>query len=77
MSRQFETPFAATGKNFNDGYFRIDLGGSFQIWGRAWFMERIDLIARFNNITNERYEEVQGFPAPPFNALVGVRVAFQ
>ena len=76
VTRQFETP-AATGKNFNDGYFRIDLGGSYKIWGRAWFMERIDLIARFNNITDERYEEVQGFPAAPFNALIGVRIAFQ
>ena len=77
VTRQFETAFAATGKNFNDGYFRIDLGGSYKIWGRAWLMERIDLIARFNNITDERYEEVQGFPAPPFHALVGVRIAFQ
>ena len=39
-------------------------------------MERIDLIARFNNITDERYAEVLGFPAPPFNALIGVRMAF-
>ena len=40
-------------------------------------MERAELIARFNNITDERYAEVLGFPAPPFNALVGVRVTFQ
>jgi outer membrane receptor protein involved in Fe transport len=39
-------------------------------------MERVDLIARFNNITDERYEEALGFPAPPFNALIGVRMAF-
>ena len=77
VTRQFETPFANTGRNYNDGYFRIDVGGSYKIWGRAWFMERIDLIARFNNITDERYDEVQGFPAPPFNAMIGVRVAFQ
>jgi vitamin B12 transporter len=77
VTRQFETATAATGKNYNDGHFRIDVGGTYQLWGRAWFMERVDLIARFNNITDERYEEVQGFPAPPFNALVGVRVAFR
>jgi vitamin B12 transporter len=76
-TRQFETPTAATGQNFNPGYFRIDLGGSYKLWGRLGIMERIDLIARFNNITDERYTEVQGFPAPPFNALVGVRIAFQ
>jgi vitamin B12 transporter len=78
VTRQFEVVNApaATGKNFNDGWFRIDLGGSYKIWGRAWLMERIDLIARFNNITDERYEEALGFKAPPFNALIGVRMAF-
>ena len=40
-------------------------------------MERLDLIARFNNITDERYEEAYGFPAPPFNALVGLRAEFR
>ena len=77
VTRQFETATApVTGKNFNDGWFRIDLGGSYKIWGRIGIMERVDLIARFNNITDERYEEAQGFPAPPFNALIGVRMAF-
>jgi vitamin B12 transporter len=77
VTRQFETAAApATGKNFNDGWFRIDLGGSYKIWGRIGVMERVDLIARFNNITDERYEEALGFPAPPFNALIGVRMAF-
>jgi vitamin B12 transporter len=77
VTRQFETAAApATGKNFNDGWFRIDLGGSYKIWGRIGVMERVDLIARFNNVTDERYEEALGFPAPPFNALIGVRMAF-
>jgi len=77
VTRQFETPTApVTGKNFNDGYFRIDLGGSYKIWDRAWIMERIDLIARFTTSSDARSAEVLGCPAPPFNALIGVRMAF-
>jgi vitamin B12 transporter len=76
-TRQFETPFAATGQNYNPGYFRIDLGGSFRLVGRKGIMERLDLIARFNNITDESYEEVQGFPAPGFNTLIGLRAEFR
>jgi len=73
-TKQFES---ATGtRSFNRGYYRIDLGGSYQIWGRLGIMERAELIARFNNVTDERYSEVLGFPAPPFNAMVGVRLTF-
>jgi len=73
-TKQFET--AVGTRSFNRGYYRIDLGGSYQIWGRLGIMERAELIARFNNVTDERYTEVLGFPAPPVNAMVGVRVTF-
>ena len=75
VSEQFETPLNV--RSFNRGYHRIDVGGTYQIWGRAGIMERAELIARFNNITDERYNEVFGFPAPRFNCLIGLRVAFQ
>jgi len=74
-TKQFET--AAGTRSYNRGYYRIDFGGSYLLWGRYGVMERAELFARFNNITDERYSEVLGFPAPPFNALVGVRLAFQ
>jgi vitamin B12 transporter len=77
VSKQFETAAAVNGRNFNDGYSRLDLGGTYRIWGRAWFMEHADLFARFNNVTDQRYTEVYGFPAPKFNTLIGIRVAFQ
>jgi vitamin B12 transporter len=77
-TRQFEAVSApVTGKNFNDGWFRLDFGGSYKLWGRFYWMEQADLIARFNNITDERYQETLGFPAPPFNAMVGVRLTFK
>ena len=77
VTEQFEQPFSTTGKNFNPGYFRVDLGGSVRLIGRVGQMDRLDLIARFNNITDERYTETLGFPAPPFNALVGLRAEFR
>ena len=75
VSEQFES--ATNVRSFNPGHHRVDFGGTYQLWGRAGIMERAELIARFNNITNERYDEVLGFPAPRFNCLIGLRVAFQ
>jgi vitamin B12 transporter len=74
-TKQFESATAV--RSYNPGYHRIDFGGSYQLWGRYGVMERADLIARFNNIMDERYTEVFGFPAPPFNAMVGLRIAFK
>lgn len=74
-TKQFESATAV--RSYNPGYYRIDVGGSYLLWGRYGIMERAELFARFNNITDERYTEVLGFPAPPFNALIGLRVAFQ
>jgi vitamin B12 transporter len=74
-TKQFET--AVGTRSYNPGYYRVDLGGAYLLWGRFGVMERAELIARFNNLTDERYTEVLGFPAPRFNALVGLRVAFQ
>ena len=75
VSEQFETPVGP--RSYNPGHHRVDFGGSYLLWGRARIMERAELIARFNNITDERYAEAFGFPAPGFNCLIGVRVAFQ
>jgi vitamin B12 transporter len=75
VSRQFES--ATIPRSYNPGHHRVDVGGSYQLWGRAGIMERAELVARFNNITDEGYAEVFGFPAPGFNGLIGLRVAFQ
>ena len=75
VGEQFESETLL--RSYNPGYHRVDVGGTYQIWGRAGIMERAELIARFNNITDERYTEVFGFPAPRFNCLIGLRVAFQ
>ena len=75
VSEQFESATAL--KSYNPGHHRVDVGGTYLLWGRAGLMEKAELIARFNNITDERYKEVFGFPAPGFNTLIGIRVAFQ
>jgi vitamin B12 transporter len=75
VSEQFESATAV--RSYNPGHHRLDFGGSYQLWGRAGIMEKAELIARFNNITDERYEEAFGFRAPGFNCLIGLRVAFQ
>jgi vitamin B12 transporter len=72
VSSQFESP--AQGRN--PGYHRIDVGGTYVLWGQVRRLERLELTARVENVTNESYDEVKGFRAPGFNALVGLRAYF-
>ena len=73
-----------TGKQFesqsvgrNPGYFRLDVGGTLRLLGRVAPMERLDLTARIDNVTDNRYDEVFGLRALGFNALVGLRASFR
>lgn len=61
----------------NPGYHRIDVGGTYRLWGRAGAMERLELTARVENLTDEVYDEVQGFRALGWNAMVGLRASFR
>ena len=61
----------------NPGYYRLDVGGTLRVLGRVGAMERLDLTARVDNVTDNRYDEVFGFRALGFNALVGLRAAFK
>jgi vitamin B12 transporter len=71
--KQLESP--SVGRN--PGYHRIDLGGTFRLLGRIGKMDRLDLTARIDNVTDNRYDEVFGFRALGFNALVGLRAFFR
>jgi vitamin B12 transporter len=71
--KQLESP--SVGRN--PGYHRIDLGGTFRLVGRIGKMDRLDLTARIDNVTDNRYDEVFGFRALGFNALVGLRAFFR
>jgi vitamin B12 transporter len=69
VSSQLESDFAGR----NPGYFRIDTGGTFMLLGQHGRLNRLELTLRIQNLTNQSYTEVQGFPAPGINALAGLR----
>jgi vitamin B12 transporter len=69
--------FDAVAARHNPGWHRIDMGGTYRLWGRAGAMEWLDFTARIENVTDETYDEVFGFRALGFNALVGLRASFQ
>lgn len=73
VSSQLESSFAGR----NPGYHRIDVGGTFRLVGRVGAMERLELTARVENVTDQTYSEVFGFQALGLNALVGLRAYFQ
>jgi vitamin B12 transporter len=73
VGKQFESQTVGR----NPGYYRLDLGGTFRLLGRAGMMERLDLTARIDNVTDNRYDEVFGFRALGLNALVGLRASFK
>jgi len=72
VTEQFET----FGEVFNSGYTRVDLGGTWRILERLGWLRKLELTARINNLLNEGYAEVRGFPALGINALVGLRASF-
>jgi vitamin B12 transporter len=61
----------------NPGYHRIDVGGTYRLFGRLGAMERLEFTARVENLTDEVYDEVMGFRALGWNALVGLRAYFR
>ncbi len=72
VSEQFE-PF---GEVYNSGYTRVDIGGTWRILERTGWLQKLELTARIQNLLNEGYAEVRGFPALGINALVGLRASF-
>lgn len=71
-SRQFDT----FGEVFNSGHTRVDVGGSYRLLNRYAFLQALDVTARVQNLLDEGYAEVRGFPALGINALVGLRASF-
>ena len=72
VSEQFEQ-FGAV---YNSGYTRVDIGGTWRILERMGWLQKLELTARIQNLLNEGYAEVRGFPALGINALVGLRASF-
>jgi vitamin B12 transporter len=72
VTKQFET----LGNVYNSGYTRVDIGGTYRLFNRYAFLKSLDLTARIQNLLDEGYAEVRGFPAPGVQALVGLRASF-
>ena len=72
VSEQFDT----FGEVYNTGYTRVDIGGTWRILDRMGWLQKLELTARVQNLLNEGYAEVRGFPALGINALVGLRASF-
>jgi vitamin B12 transporter len=68
--------FEPVGEVYNSGYTRVDIGGTWRILERAGWLQKLELTARIQNLLNEGYAEVRGFPALGINALVGLRASF-
>lgn len=72
VSEQFE----AFGEVYNSGHTRVDIGGTWRLLERTGWLQKLELTARIQNLLNEGYAEVRGFPALGINALVGLRASF-
>lgn len=72
ISSQFEQE----GFPRNPGYHRIDVGGVYHLTRRRGAFPALDLTARINNVTDERYMEVFGFRSLGINALVGIQAKY-
>jgi outer membrane receptor protein involved in Fe transport len=72
VSEQFEQ----FGEVYNSGYTRVDIGGTWRILERTGWLQKLELTARIQNLLNEGYAEVRGFPALGINVLVGLRASF-
>jgi vitamin B12 transporter len=73
VSSQLESDFAG----HNPGHYRIDTGGTFVLLGQTGRLNRLELTLRIQNLTNQSYAEVFGFPAPGISALAGLRAYFK
>ena len=68
--------FDPYGDVYNSGHTRVDIGGTWRILSRMGLLEGLELTTRIQNLLNEKYAEVRGFPALGVNALVGLRASF-
>jgi vitamin B12 transporter len=72
VSEQFDN----FGDVFNSGYTRVDIGGAYCLLGSWGWLQALELTGRVQNLLNERYAEVRGFPALGTNVLFGLRARF-
>jgi len=75
VSKQFE-PAVNPAWVWNPGYVVFNAGATYRLFQRYAFIQGVDVWTRIQNLTNQDYAEVRGFPALGINALVGLRMTF-
>jgi vitamin B12 transporter len=75
-TQQWEASDAIGGGLYNSGHTRVDVGGTYRLVNHYGYLQSLDLTARVQNLLNEGYAEVRGFPALGINALVGLKASF-
>jgi len=75
VSKQFE-PGVSPAWVWNSAYTVVNAGATYRLFQRYAFVQGVDLWTRIQNLTNNDYSEVRGFPALGINALAGLRVTF-
>jgi vitamin B12 transporter len=56
------------------GYVIVNLASSYALPWRLPFFKEISLIGKIQNLFNKKYDQTDGFRAPPLNFLLGFRV---
>lgn len=80
---RFDSDFRGLQIFENPGYARLDLAARLRLenhivklWGSP-FPHSVEAFGRVENLLDEDYEEVLGYPSPGINFLAGVQVTFQ
>ena len=76
IDQAFDPVTFNTARVRNPGYYRIDLGATYHVFPKRGNIPALDVTARINNVTDQRYAEVFGFPNLGINALVGVQARY-
>ncbi len=64
------------GNTITAGYGIVDLASSYRLPWRMPLVKEISLIGKIQNLFNKRYDQADGFRAPPLNFLLGFRANF-
>jgi vitamin B12 transporter len=64
------------GDTITAGYGIVDLASSYRLPWRMPLVKEISLIGKIQNLFNKKYDQADGFRAPPLNFLLGMRAIF-
>ena len=65
------------GDTVTPGYVTVDLASSYILPWRMPLVKEVSLIGKIQNLFNKKYDQVDGFRAPPLNFLLGFRASFR